>query len=265
MGPIVVSCAAAVGVYMTIWFIAAVLKKDNSVADVAWGPGFVLVAAVSLARGPGISSRKILVSSLVVLWAVRLAAAVLARNLKKGEDERYAAWRRKWGRWIIPRSFFQVFLLQGVLLVVVGLPVIAVNASAAPPLGWPDLAGAVLWLIGFFFEAAADRELARFKRDPANRGRLLMTGLWRYSRHPNYFGEALMWWAVFLLALPVPHSAWTVAGPVLMTLLLRYVSGVPLLERKYRGRADFEAYARRTSAFIPRPPQPDPGELRSRG
>jgi steroid 5-alpha reductase family enzyme len=256
MVSIILSCAAAVGVYMTLWFIAAVLKKDNSLADVAWGPGFVLVAAVSLALGRGLSSRKLLVSGLVLLWALRLAAAVLGRNLKKGEDERYAAWRRKWGRWVVPRSFIQVFLLQGLLLIVVSLPVIAVNASDAPPLVWPDLAGIVLWIAGFVFETEADRELARFKKDPANRGRLLTTGLWRYSRHPNYFGEALMWWAVFILALPVPRAAWTAAGPLVITLLLRYVSGVPLLERKYRGRADFEAYARRTSAFLPRPPRP---------
>ncbi len=253
---VIFSCAAAVAVYMTVWFIAAVRKKDNSLADVAWGPGFVLAAGVSLALGPGPSPRKLLVSGLVLLWAARLAAAVLARNLKKGEDERYAAWRRKWGRWVVPRSFVQVFLLQGLLLVIVSLPVIAVNASDAPPLGGPDLAGAVLWLAGFFFETEADRELARFKKDPANRGRLLTTGLWRYSRHPNYFGEALMWWAVFLLALPVPGAVWTAAGPLLITVLLRYVSGVPLLERRYRGRADFEAYARRTSVFFPRPPRP---------
>ncbi len=265
MGSIVASCAAAVGVYMTLWFAAAVWKKDNSLADVAWGPGFVLVAAVSLALGPGISSRKILVSGLVLVWAVRLGAAVLTRDLRNGEDDRYAAWRRRWGRWVVPRSFVQVFLLQGILLVVVGLPVIAVNASAAPPLGWMDIAGAALWLAGFVLEVEADRELARFKRDSANRGRLLTGGLWRYSRHPNYFGEALMWWALFLLALPVPHAAWTVAGPVLITLLLRYVSGVPLIERKHRGRPDFEAYARRTSVFIPRPPRPDPGGPRSRG
>ncbi len=253
---VVLSCAAAVGVYMTLWFVAAVLKKDNSLADVAWGPGFVLVAAVSLALGPGPSPRKLLVSGLVLLWAARLATAVLARNLKKGEDERYAAWRRKWGRWVIPRSYVQVFLLQGLLLVIVSLPVIAVNASDAAPLGGPDLAGAILWLTGFFFETEADRELARFKKDPANRGRLLTTGIWRYSRHPNYFGEALMWWALFLMALPVPGAVWTAAGPLLITFLLRYVSGVPLLERKYRGRADFEAYARKTSVFIPRPPRP---------
>lgn len=255
MGQLILLCALAVGAYMTAWFLLALLRKDNSLADTAWGLGFVLLAGLTLARGPRPDPRQVLVTALVFVWGLRLSFHVFTRNRKRGEDFRYAAWRARWGRWFVLRSYLQVFLLQGLFLLVIAWPVVLVNSTPQTRLGWPDLAGAAVWLLGFVLEAAADAELARFKRQAGNKGRIMTGGLWRYSRHPNYFGEALMWWGIFILALS-SEGGWTaLASPLLMTVLLRFVSGVPMLERKYLGNAEFQAYARRTKAFVPWPPK----------
>jgi steroid 5-alpha reductase family enzyme len=251
---VLIQCAALVAIYMTVWFVLALLRKDNSIADIAWGLGFVLVTGVTLARGTGPSARSILASSFVFIWGLRLAVHILFRNRKRGEDPRYAEWRKKWGRWFVVRSYLQVFLLQGLFLLAISYSVILINTSvsASPhPLGLLDLAGTVVWVVGFLFEAVGDAQLSRFRRDPGSRGKIMDKGLWRYSRHPNYFGESLMWWGIFLVALIVPYGWTTVASPVLITFLLVRVSGVPMLEKKYAGNAEFQAYARRTSAFVP--------------
>jgi len=248
-------CGAILLAYMTVWFFVALVKKDNSVADIAWGLGFVLVAAVTFLRR-GSLFLPVLVTALVVIWGLRLAGHIFVRNRKRGEDPRYAEWRRKWGRSFVWRSYLQVFLLQGLFLLVISSPVVLVNTHRweSPPGSaaygfW--LAGFLVWCVGFFFEAVGDSQLARFKRDPANRGKIMDRGLWRYTRHPNYFGEALMWWGIFVIALEVPTGWMTVLSPGLITFLLVRVSGVPLLERRYAGNAEFQAYARRTSAFVP--------------
>jgi steroid 5-alpha reductase family enzyme len=249
------ACGVLVAAYMTAWFVVALVRKDNSVADIAWGLGFVLVAVAAFFRR-GSLFLPLLVTALVLVWGIRLAVHILTRNRKRGEDPRYAEWRRKWGRSFLWRSYLQVFLLQGFFLLIISSPVILVNTYRwdRPPGGaahgfW--LAGALLWCLGFFFEAVGDAQLARFKRDPANRGRIMTRGLWRTTRHPNYFGESLMWWGIFLVALEIPGGWMTVASPVLSTFLLVKVSGVPLLEKRYAGNPEFEAYARRTSAFVP--------------
>ena len=252
---LVATCALAVLAYMTTLFVLALVRRDNSLADVGWGLGFVLVAAAGFAARPVHGPRAYLVGGLVALWGIRLALHILLRNRKKGEDFRYAKWRREWGRWFVLRSYLQVFLLQGAILLVVSAPILIVSAVPGPGLGALDAAGAAVWLAGFVFEAAGDAQLARFKRDPANRGRIMTTGLWRYTRHPNYFGEATMWWGIFLIALSAPLGAFALASPVVLTVMLLRVSGVTLLEKKYEGRPDFAAYARRTSAFFPRPPR----------
>jgi steroid 5-alpha reductase family enzyme len=251
-------CGAIIAVYMTAWFAVALIRKDNSIADVAWGLGFILVAAFTFLRR-GSLARPALVTALVAIWGLRLAAHILLRNRKRGEDPRYAAWRRKWGRSFVWRSYLQVFLLQGFFLLVISTPVILVNTfrSSSLPEGSPrglgilDLIGTLVWTIGFLFEAVGDAQLTRFKRDPENRGKIMTGGLWKYSRHPNYFGESLMWWGIFLIALSLPGGWPAIASPVLITLLLVRVSGVPLLERKYAGNEEFQTYARRTNAFVP--------------
>jgi steroid 5-alpha reductase family enzyme len=251
MPSLVSTCALAVLFYMTVLFLIALVREDNSLADIAWGPGFILVAALSYVRQPVHGPRAVLVGGLVLAWGLRLALHVFVRNRKRGEDFRYARWRREWGRWFVLRSYFQVFLLQGCLLLVIAYPLMLVNRAPGGPLGVRDCAGSALWLLGFFFETVGDAQLLRFKRDPVNKGRLIASGLWRTTRHPNYFGEATMWWGIFLIALGAP-GGWTAAvSPALITFLLLRVSGVRMLEKKYEGNPEFEAYARRTSAFVP--------------
>jgi steroid 5-alpha reductase family enzyme len=248
--------AALIAVYMTAWFFIALVRRDNSVADIAWGLGFVFVAAVTVLGREAGAARSTLATAFVVVWGGRLSLHIFRRNRKKGEDPRYADWRRAWGRAFVWRSFLQVFMLQGLFLALISSPVAAVNLAAEQGrLNLLDAVGTALWLAGFAFEAVGDAQLARFKRDPANRGRIMTSGLWRYTRHPNYFGESLMWGGLFVLALNVPGGWMTVVSPVLITFLLVQVSGIPLLEKRYAGNTEFQAYARRTSAFIPRPPK----------
>lgn len=249
--------AVLVALYMTAWFVVALVKKDNSVADIAWGLGFVLVAGFTFFFLRTSLLLPILVTSLVAVWGLRLAYHIFQRNRDKGEDPRYAAWRAKWGRAFVWRSYLQVFLLQGLFMLVIAVPVVLVNTyrwvhpPGAGTRGYFALAGALVWSVGFFFEAVGDAQLARFKKDPANKGKILDRGLWKYTRHPNYFGESLMWWGIFLVALEVPGGWATAVSPVLITFLLAKISGVPMLEKRYAGNAAFQDYASRTSAFVP--------------
>lgn len=237
-------------VHQVCWFAAALIKKRNDVADVAWGLGFVVLAWISFLLGEG-NMRGLIVNVLVTIWGLRLSFHIHTRNRGKEEDFRYAQWRREWKNFYL-RSFLQVFLLQGFFLFVIAWPVMWVNSADASLWRWWDVAGVILWIIGFLFESIGDHQLTRFKKDSANKGKIITTGLWRYTRHPNYFGEAVQWWGIFLLALSV--GGWvTVESPLLITYLLRYVSGVPMLERKYAGRPEFEEYKRKTSAFFPLP------------
>lgn len=251
----VIAIAGVLLAYMTAFFALAVVRRDNSVADIAWGGGFLLVALLSLHRGVGWLPRPALLTVLVALWAARLAIHILRRNRGRGEDPRYAAWRREWGRWWLPRSYLQVFLLQGAILLVVAAGIIVVNTRSGPRLRALDVVGAAVVVAGLAVETVADRQLARFTRDPVNSGRILDRGLWRYSRHPNYFGEAVVWWGVWLIALSVPGGWWTAVSPLLITFLLLKVSGVPLLERLMEGRPGWAEYKTRTSIFIPLPPR----------
>jgi steroid 5-alpha reductase family enzyme len=243
--------ALAVLAYMIVFFIAALIKKDNSIVDIGWGGGFILVAVLTFFLQDGWDLRHVLVSGLVIVWGARLVVHIGKRNWGRGEDKRYAEWRREWGKWLIPRSFFQIFLLQGILLVIIAYPVILVNHANLPGLTWLDAAGALLWVIGFLFEAVGDYQLARFKANPENKGKIMQSGLWKYTRHPNYFGESVMWWGIWIIALNVDYGWTAVVSPVVITLLLLKVSGVSLLEKHYSDNPKYRDYARRTNAFIP--------------
>lgn len=257
-GSYLLASLIAVLVYMTTLFAAAMLRKDNSIADAGWGIGFLVVWAVTFFLEPGGTALQVLAGGLVAVWGIRLSVHIGLRNRGRGEDFRYARWRKDWGRAFVPRTYVQVFLLQGLFMILVSMPVILINRSRS----WPSLsiaaAGGAVWLIGFLFESIGDAQLRRFKKDPESRGRIMTGGLWRYTRHPNYFGESLMWWGLAVLGLSVPGGRAGLISPLVLTFLLTKVSGIPLLERKYRGNAEFEAYARRTSAFIPLPPKPSP-------
>jgi steroid 5-alpha reductase family enzyme len=241
----------AVFVYMTGVFVLATLKRDSSIVDIAWGIGFILVALLTFFLEAGFSWRQILVTGLVCIWGIRLAAHIYLRNKGRGEDFRYAQWRRDWGKRFVLRSYFQIFLLQGVLLLVISYPVILVNKSGTAAMTAWDVAGTGIWLLGFFFETVGDWQLWRFKKDPQNRGKIMTTGLWRLTRHPNYFGEATLWWGIFLIALSAWNGWMAVISPVLITFLLLRVSGVTMLEKKYAGNQAFSEYARKTSPFFP--------------
>jgi steroid 5-alpha reductase family enzyme len=242
---------SVVVVFMTAVFVLAMYLKDNSIVDVAYGLAFILASwAAFLAHGSG-HPRQFLVLVLVTLWGARLAVHILLRKSGEGEDFRYRQWREAWGKTFVWRSYLQIFMLQGAVVVAVALPVLLIINNPGRALGMLDLAGVVIWLFGFSFEAVGDWQLLRFKKAPENRGRIIQTGLWRYTRHPNYFGEATLWWGLFLIALNVPYGALTVASPVLIDVLLLKVSGIPMLEAKYQGNAEFEAYKQRTNAFLP--------------
>lgn len=241
--------------YMNVWFVISIIKKRNDVADVAWGLGFVFLAWVSLFISESINARGILVGILVSIWGLRLAWHINVRHRGKPEDVRYANWRKDWKKWFVLRSYLQVFLLQGVMLFIISLPILIINKNAGVGFGILDLTGILVWILGFIFESVGDMQLSQFIKNPANKGKLMQAGLWKYSRHPNYFGEVAQWWGIWLIALGVPSGLLGVVGPITITLLILFVSGVPLFEKKYAGRADFAEYKKRTSIFIPLPPK----------
>lgn len=248
--------ALALCLYMSGWFIVACLLQRNDVADIAWGLGFVLMSWIAFAFSE-MSLRSVLVNVLVTIWGLRLAFHIARRTLRKAEDSRYAVWRATW-KFFYVRSFFQIFLLQGFFLYIILLSVLFIHASATTSLQILDIIGVTIWMTGFFFESVGDRQLKDFLSNPANKGKIMDQGLWAYSRHPNYFGEVLQWWGIFFVALALPYGYITIVSPLLITFLILFVSGIPMLEKKYAGRPDFEAYKKRTSVFIPLPPRCQP-------
>lgn len=244
--------AIVLGLMILLWLLSLVLR-NSSIVDIFWGTGFVIVAwAAFVFAGEGFLARKLLLAGLVTVWGLRLSIHILRRNGGKPEDFRYAKWRQESGRRWWWYSFFKVFLLQGVLLWIISAPLVAAQFAPLPTrLGLLDGLGVVVWALGFFFEATGDAQLERFKADPANRGRLLTTGVWRFTRHPNYFGDAAQWWGYFLIAVAA-GGLWTIFSPVLMTLLLVRVSGVALLEKTLiETKPGYRQYAETTSAFVP--------------
>jgi len=240
-------------VYMACGWIISVIRQDASTVDVFWGLGFVLLAVVSAITGDGFVGRKAVVATLVGIWGLRLAGYIVIRNWGKGEDYRYQAFRQRWGKsywWV---SFFQVFMLQGLLMWIIALSLMAAESNRTPDhFAVLDILGASVWCVGFFFEAVGDWQLARFRADPANEGKVMRSGLWAYTRHPNYFGEATMWWGLYLIAAGTRWGFWTIFSPVLITFMLLRVSGVALLEKaQVQAKPKYRDYMDSTSAFIP--------------
>ena len=246
-------------VFFVIFFIIAQIKNNNGLADVAWGLGFVVVAVTALISQGSFTIPQLAVTALVLLWGFRLFFYLGIRNWSKPEDFRYVDMKRRWKTNLRLKAFFYVFMLQMSFLYVIALPIMMVNQASTYTETTLSLivvgVGVVLWLIGFYFEALGDHQLKVFKSNPANKGKILMTGVWKYTRHPNYFGEALMWWAVWVVALASFNPlVWaSVVGPIFITYLLVFVSGVPLLEKKYKNNEAYQAYAKVTSIFIPLP------------
>lgn len=240
--------------YMNIWFVISIFKKRNDIADIAWGLGFVILAWTSFFYSQIYSLRGLIVGILVSIWGIRLALHIYQRNRGRSEDYRYLVWRKEWGKWFYIRSYLQVYILQGLFLFLIIQPVFFINKSVGQ-MGLWDILGVLVWFFGFYFESVGDRQLKQFVSNPKNKGKIMDQGLWRYTRHPNYFGEVTMWWGIFVMVLSIPGAVFTIVGPITITCLILFVSGIPLLEKKYMGRADFEEYKKRTSVFFPLPPK----------
>jgi steroid 5-alpha reductase family enzyme len=251
------SAAGALALVLAVW-LASVWLRDASIIDVFWGVGFVVIGWLCFAVGHGDRDRRLLLAILVTIWGGRLALHIGRRNLGRGEDHRYAAMRERDGGRFWLTSLYRVYVIQAAAMWVVSLPLQAGSSlGGGRGLGAWDWVGVAVWLVGFLFEALGDLQLDRFRADPANSGSVMDRGLWRYTRHPNYFGDATAWWGLGLIALGAgPAAAWGLAGPLLDTLLLTRVSGKPILERDIeQRRPGYREYVARTSGFIPLPPR----------
>jgi steroid 5-alpha reductase family enzyme len=243
----------AILILMLALWVASLALRDASIIDIFWGAGFIICTWMYFALTPqGFAGRKWLTCALVTVWGLRISLYLLRRSWGKGEDYRYQMWRQQAGErwwWV---SLFKVFLLQGALLWMISIPLLRAQASPAPgQLVGLDAAALVVWGAGFTLEALGDWQLQRFKADPANRERVLRQGVWRYTRHPNYFGDATVWWGYFLLA-AAAGGWWTIYSPLLMTILLLRVSGVAMLEKSLvQTKPGYQEYIQTTSAFIP--------------
>jgi steroid 5-alpha reductase family enzyme len=235
-----------------VWLLSVKLR-NASIADVCWGSGFILLACLYCVLSPTLTSRSWLVAALVTLWGARLSLYIFRRNHRKGEDRRYQAMRASHGQAFWWRSLFTVFWLQGATLWFVSLPLlVAVRAGGPAGLTAVDGLGVGLFAIGFGFEVVGDCQLERFKAEPFSRGHVLDRGLWRYTRHPNYFGDATLWWGLYAIAAATPRGWLTVLSPALMSFLLMRVSGVTLLEHSLEAsKPGYRAYITRTPAFFP--------------
>lgn len=243
--------------HFLVWFFIAQKHKNNGLVDIAWGLGLIITTLAALAFGGSLSLPKIVISSAVLLWGLRLSGYLFIRNYNKPEDYRYQNMRNKWGPNVHRKALLKVFIPQSILNFIIGLPMIYTNLSnrvVLDYLGGGVLSlGIVLFIIGYLFEAIGDYQLKQFKKDAHNHGKILMSGLWQYTRHPNYFGEVLLWWGIGLMAIAQfePLSFLTLVSPLLITVLILTVSGVPLLEKKYDSNAEYQLYKTKTAKFFP--------------
>lgn len=255
MSEVMMWSAVAIALVMVATWLVSLPLRNASIVDIVWGFGFAVVAWVAFATVSDPAPRRWLLVVLTTIWGMRLAGYLAWRNLGKDEDYRYQAMRKKAGDGFWWVSLLRVFLAQGAIMWVVSLPVQAGQALSQRPLGWLDWLGVAAWSVGVFFESVGDFQLARFKADPDNEGQVMDGGLWRYTRHPNYFGDFMVWWGLYAISLST-GGWWTVIGPAAMTVLLMKVSGVDLLEKSIgKRRPGYDEYIRRTNAFFPGPPR----------
>lgn len=237
---------------MTSFYILSRIKGKIAVVDVAWGFGFVVLALVNLFLAEYWTIRQWIVTALVACWGLRLAAHVYVRNRGKNEDYRYQKMKEGWGNRAWWKSFTNVFMLQGILMLSIAYPLLIVNVFSPQGLIYLDYLGICVWAVGFAFETVGDYQLWRFiKYEKEHSGQIMTKGLWKYTRHPNYFGEALLWWGIFLMVLPVRYGFLAVFSPLIIDYLVLRVSGVPLLEERYKDNEQFQQYAKRTNKVIP--------------
>jgi len=254
--------AIALFIYIIIAFITGTIKKNNGIMDIFYGPAYFVVSLTSfisyLIITNKFSLRQTVSTLLVFIWALRIATYVYIRNHGKPEDYRYAAMRERWKKNIALKSFFKIYLFQAIIVFLVDIPVWFVNISENPPIsnifnfyGITLWLGALVWFIGFIFETIGDWSLYKFLQKPENKGKIMDKGLWKYTQHPNYFGEVTQWWGLFIIALAVPFGFITFIGPAYITFQIIKVSGVKLLDKRFEGDDAYSDYKRRTSAFFP--------------
>jgi len=260
--------AIALFIYISIAFIVGTAKKNNGIIDIFYGPAYFVVGITSLTFNIiltlTLSVRQVLATLLVFIWALRLAIYVFIRNRGKPEDYRYKAIRERMKTNVALKSFFKIYLFQGFIVFLVAFTVWFVNISENPSLvslldfgGITLWLGIIIWFVGFLFETSADYSLYKFKQNPENKGRIMTKSVWKYSMHPNYFGEVTQWWGLFVIALAVPFGLITIVGPAYITFLIIKVSGVKLLDKRYAGNEEYQTYKRKTSMFIPWFPKKD--------
>lgn len=242
--------ALTVLVYMLAWFLLAVLLKRRDVVDSAWGLGFIVVASTAYSLRNNETAYALFTLLLVTTWGARLFLHISSRNWKKKEDYRYAQMGQLGSAQFWVRTFFSVFLLQGALMILISSPIIAVMNSTAQPIEWLAIAGLIIWLTGIITEATGDYQLRSFLR--SGKKGIMQTGLWKYSRHPNYFGEITSWWGAAVVAVAFSQW-WGILGAWVITILIVKISGIPLLEKRYAKDKAYQAYAKRTSILIPLP------------
>jgi steroid 5-alpha reductase family enzyme len=255
-GDVSALAAAAVALLILLTWMLSLAIRDASVIDPVWGPAFVLVALVAALAGTGSAARRWLLLGLTAVWGLRLGVHLLRRKLsERHEDRRYTAMRERHPDHFALWSLGAVYAVQGILIFLVSLP-IQVASQRSSPLSWWVTLGIGIYLLGLGFETVGDEQLRRFKSDHHNAGKVMQSGLWRYTRHPNYFGDACVWWGLWLIVLPAGGTWWTVIGPLIMTVLLTRVSGKAHLERDIGDRRPgYAEYVRRTSGFVPLPPR----------
>jgi steroid 5-alpha reductase family enzyme len=253
MSTVFVTAAALLLVYMSCMFFVGWRAKDNSLVDIAYGPAFLIACWGAWLFGSDmpLHFRPLLLLTLLTLWGVRLGLHIGLRHRGRGEDFRYQKFRQDWGKTIIWRSFLQIYMLQGTIVLIIATPVLVTIGPPGDGPQWSDFLGTFFFLLGLFFEAVSDWQVTVFKRGGANKGKIIMDGLWRYSRHPNYFGEATLWWGIFFIGLGSPFGLYGLIAPLTIAFLLLKVSGIPMLEAKYKGNSDFMEYKSRTNAFFP--------------
>lgn len=249
--PFFLESLIVVFIFMNLFFVLSLIFKRNDITDSAWGLGFIVLSIYHLIKSGAFFQTKLIITALVVLWGFRLLGYITLRNWKKSEDFRYKNWKKQWGKSVFVRSYLQVFLLQGFLMIIISLPVILYNRFDGGVVIYSFI-GLLLWVLGFYFETISDLQMYFFKK--SSKG-ILTTGLWKYSRHPNYFGEVVMWWGIWILTLGSTYWYIGILGPLVITFLILKVSGIPMLEKKYVGNKEFEKYKKRTSVFFPLPPR----------
>lgn len=253
---LLISSGVMIALYITLWFFSSIILQRADVVDVAWGLVIAGIGMLALTVNREPSNLSLLITCLVTVWAMRLTMHIYWLNQKRSEDFRYGQLRQRWNGSFLLRSYVQVFLLQGILMLVVALPVIflaGLSTSVLVP-AWL-VAGLLVWTIGFLCETLADAQLQKFTKRQQNKEKVMTTGLWRYSRHPNYFGEVLTWWGLWIILcasnIPILYKLLGILSPLSITYLILFVSGIPMLEKRYAHNKDYQAYAARTSRFVP--------------